>query len=134
MNALQSAPSATRATFHSSEMAYHLGWRTETWDLPSNAGESNSVAPLYHVLRVIYRERDNESIDNAVRQCLYGQMEQLRTLGDENLFEIRQISQNLMCLNQVKQWRTKKNLQDLAIKQVTFRSWARAGTESNDFE
>ena len=134
MNALQSAPSATQATFHSSEMAYHLGWRTETWDLPSNAGEHNSGVPLYRALRAIYRERDNQSIDNVVRQCSFGQMEQLRSLGDENLFEIRQITQNLMCLNQVRQWRMKKNQQDLAIKQVTFGSWARAGTESSDFE
>ena len=134
MNALQSAPSATQATFHSSEMAYHLGWRTETWDLPGNAGEHNSGAPLYHALRAIYRERDNQSIDNVIQQCSFGQMDQLRALGDENLFEIRQITQNLMCLNQVRQWRTKKNQQDLAIKQVTFGSWARAGTESSDFE
>ena len=134
MNALQSAPSATQATFHSSEMAYHLGWRTETWDLPSKAVERNSGAPLYHALRAIYRERDNQSIDNVVRQCSFGQMEQLRALGDENLFEIRQITQNLMCLNQVRQWMMKKNQQDLAIKQVTFGNWARAGTESNDFE
>ena len=134
INALQNAPSATQATSHSSEMAYHLGWRTETWDLPSNAGERNSGAPLYHTLRAIYRERDSQSIDNVVRQCSFGQMEQLRTLGDENLFEIRQITQNLMCLNQVRQWRTKKNQLDLAIKQVTFGSWARAGTESSNFE
>ena len=134
INALQNAPSATQATSHSSEMAYHLGWRTETWDLPSNAGERNSGAPLYHTLRAIYRERDSQSIDNVVRQCSFGQMEQLRTLGDENLFEIRQITQNLMCLNQVRQWRTKKNQLDLAIKQATFGSWARAGTESSDFE
>ena len=134
MNALQNAPSATRATFHSPEMAYHLGWRTETWDLPTNAGDRSSIAPLYQVLRAIYRERDNQSIDNAVRQCLFGQMEQLRALGDENLFEIRQVTQNLMCLNQVRRWRTKKNQQDLAIKQVTFRSWIQAGTELNEFE
>ena len=124
INALQNAPSTTQATFHSSEMAYHLGWRTETWDLPSNAGERNSGAPLYHALRAIYRECDSQSIDNVVKQCSFGQMEQLRALGDENL----------MCLNQIRQWRTKKNQQDLAIKQVTFGSWARAGTESSDFE
>lgn len=134
ISALQNAPTATQATFHSSEMAYHLGWRTETWDLPSNAGERNSGAPLYHALRAIYRERDSQSIDNVVRQCSVSQMEQLRALGDENLFEIRQVTQNLMCLNQVRQWRAKKNQQDLAIKQVTFGSWARAGTESSDFE
>ena len=134
MNALQSAPSATQATFQSSEMAYHLGWRTETWDLPSNAATRNSGAPLYHALRAIYRERDDRSIDNVVRRCSLSQMEQLQSLGDENLFEIRQITQNLMCLNQVKQWRAKKNQQDLAIRQVTFGSWARAGTESSGFE
>jgi ataxia telangiectasia mutated family protein len=134
INALQNAPSATQATFHSSEMVYHLGWRTETWDLPSNGEERNSGAPLYHALRAIYRERDGQSVDNVVRMCSFGQMEQLRALGDENLFEIRQITQNLMCLNQVRQWRTKKNQQDLAIKQATFGSWARAGIESSDFE
>lgn len=134
INALQNASSATQATFHSSEMAYHLGWRTETWDLPSNVGVRSSGAPLYHALRAIYRERDTQSIDEVVRQCSIGQMEQLRALGDENLFEIRQVTQNLMCLNQVRQWRAKKNQQDLAIKQVTFGGWARAGTESSDFE
>ena len=134
MNVLQSAPSATQATFHSSEMAYHLGWRTETWDLPSSTGERNSGAPLYHALRAIYRERDDQSIDKVIRQCSFGQMEQLRALGDENLFEVRQITQNLVCLNQVRQWMMKKNRQDLAIKQVTFGSWARAGTELNNFE
>ena len=134
INALQNTPSATQATFHSSEMAYHLGWRTETWDLPSNAGVRNSGTPLYHALRAVYRERDAQSVDNAVKLSSFDQMDQLRTLGDENLFEIRQITQNLMCLNQVRQWMAKKNQQDLAIKQVTFGSWARAGTDSSDFE
>ena len=134
INALQNTSSATQATFHSSEMAYHLGWRTETWDLPNNAGVRNSGAPLYHALRAIYRERDAQTIDNVIKLSSFDQMEQLRTLGGENLFEIRQVTQNLMCLNQIRQWATKKNQQDLAIKQVTFGSWARAGTESSDFE
>ena len=102
--------------------------------MPNNAGVRNSGAPLYHALRAIYRERDAQTIDNVIKLSSFDQMEQLRTLGGENLFEIRQVTQNLMCLNQIRQWATKKNQQDLAIKQVTFGSWARAGTESSDFE
>lgn len=81
---------------NSSEMSYHLGWCTETWDLPGKAEESHLGAPLHHALRAIYRERDPGS------NSIYDQMSQLRALGDENLVEIRRVAQNLMCLYQVR--------------------------------
>lgn len=131
INALQSS---VGTNFHSSEMTYHLGWRTETWDLPGNAEAQNFGAPLYLALRAVYRERDPKTVDAIVRHSIFDQMTQLRDLGDENLVEIRRVAQNLMCLNQVRQWRVDTVQQNLANKDIDLRSWSSFYEVSSDFE
>ncbi|KDR80743.1 hypothetical protein GALMADRAFT_241175 [Galerina marginata CBS 339.88] len=88
----------------SSSMSYILGWRTETWDLP-DAAQEISGAPLYRSLRSIYRERDPRILESNIRSSLFQEMGHLRSLGSENLTEIRTVSRDLMCLGQVIQWR-----------------------------
>jgi serine-protein kinase ATM len=131
IKALQSNP-GPESVPHSSEMSYHLGWRTETWDLPDKAEESYFGAPLYLALRAIYRERDPESVDAVVRHSLYDQMSQLRILGEENLVEIRLVAQNLMCLNQIKQWRAEVVQRNLTKKKIDLEQWC--NEVSQDFE
>lgn len=88
-----------------SNMSYKLGWRTETWDLPDQHEGRHSGAPLYQALRAIYRERNPRTVDTIVRNALTQEMVKLRALGSESLAEIREVTQNLMCLNQITQWR-----------------------------
>lgn len=81
-----------------------LGWRTETWDLPEHNNDTTGAA-LYRSIRAIYRERDMQILDNTIRNALYEEMERLHSLGSENLAEIRMVSQDLMCLSEILQWR-----------------------------
>ena len=85
----------------SSNMVYHLGWRTETWDLPDQASTSCSGTALYNALRAVSRERDPQVVDTIVRKALMDEMERFRALGDEDLAGIREAARNVMCLSQV---------------------------------
>jgi len=85
----------------SSNMVYHLGWRTETWDLPDQASSSGSGVALYNALRAVSRERDTQAVDTIVRKALIDEMERFRVLGDEDLVGIREVARNVMCLSQV---------------------------------
>ncbi|KAI9509667.1 hypothetical protein F5148DRAFT_1185674, partial [Russula earlei] len=85
----------------SSNMIYHLGWRTETWDLPDQASVSGSGSALYNALRAVSRERDPQVVDTIARKAMLDEMERLRTLGDEDLAGIREVIRNIMCLSQV---------------------------------
>ncbi|EJD07243.1 uncharacterized protein FOMMEDRAFT_100399 [Fomitiporia mediterranea MF3/22] len=91
---------------HSTDMAYSLGWRTGTWDLPDPTGSGNSGATLYVALRAIHRERDPDAIDKILSKSLSDELHRLRTLGNENLIQIREVTKNLMCLAQIRQWRS----------------------------
>lgn len=82
---------------------YRLGWRTETWDLPIQSTASPG-APLYSSLRAIYRERDLSSLHDVVQAALTSEMDHLRSLGSENLAEIRVVNQELMSLREVLRW------------------------------
>ena len=90
----------------SSNMVYHLGWRTETWDLPDQASSSGSGTALYNALRAVFRERDPQAVDTIVRRALMDETERLRLLGDEDLVGIREVARNVMCLSQVNSLRT----------------------------
>ncbi|KAG1739997.1 hypothetical protein EDB19DRAFT_1709685 [Suillus lakei] len=99
----------------SSAMCYQLGWRTETWDLPDNTGDS-SGATLYQALRAVYRERDPRAVDVIVRSSLDDEMTRLRQLGTENISGIREVARNIMCLGQITQWRSHSMQQQLSSK------------------
>ncbi|KAI0640810.1 hypothetical protein C8Q79DRAFT_1015032 [Trametes meyenii] len=90
----------------SSSLAYSLAWRAETWDLPETLASDHSGATLYLAMRAVYRERSQYLVNNVLRHSFLDEMCRLRDLGSENFTEIRQVTQNLMCLGQVRQWTT----------------------------
>ncbi|KAG6854273.1 hypothetical protein C0991_008967, partial [Blastosporella zonata] len=104
------------------DMSYRLAWRTETWDLPESAGHS-SGASLYLALRAIHRERDDRTIDQIIRRCLFQEMDRLRILGLENFAEIRDVVQDVMCLHQIASWRRDSVQASLATKDLTTGHW-----------
>ena len=102
---LQGSQKGFQSDDASSTMSYQLGWRTETWDLPDPGDFQDSNIALYRALRAIYRERDPRAIDTTIQSALCDAMERLRVLGNEDITEIREIARNIMCLNQLTQWR-----------------------------
>ncbi|KAJ6610217.1 hypothetical protein B0H10DRAFT_2438144 [Mycena sp. CBHHK59/15] len=139
IDTLQSSSFGTGAAFNSPGMNYRLGWRTETWDLPDRKGERNPGAPLYLALRAVHRERNPLVIQTVLRDAVCEEMGRLGALGSENLAEIRDAAQTLMCLNQVAQW-FHSTIQDcLASRQTDISNWAGfvdldPGFEFSDFE
>ncbi|KAJ7224312.1 hypothetical protein GGX14DRAFT_425135 [Mycena pura] len=123
-----------------SDMSYRLGWRTETWDLPEQKGEGNpGGSSLYNALRAVYRARSLHVIQEAVRSSIFEEMQRLRVLGSENLTEIRDAAQTLMCLNQVSQWFEANGQHRLGSRQADMSEWTRfinlaKGFEFADFE
>jgi ataxia telangiectasia mutated family protein len=105
-------------------MNYRLGWRTETWDLPERQGEGNPGAPLYNALRAVHRTRNPRVIQSVVRGAISEEMERLRVLGSENVAEIRDAAQSLMCLNQVSQWFNSSTQERLSSRQSDLAEWS----------
>jgi ataxia telangiectasia mutated family protein len=102
----------------SSALDYRLGWRTETWDLPDSK-EFITGSSLYSSLRALYRERNPHIIDSITQRAISRTMDRLRSLGSENMTEIRETVQELMCLKEVKDWRddsTQLKFRDRSIK------------------
>lgn len=118
----------------SSTMSYQLGWRTETWDLPDTGDFQDSNIALYRALRAIYRERDPHVIDATIQSALCDAMERLRTLGNEDITEIREIARNIMCLNQVTQWRRGPVQDSLIRKSPDIRSMTQLVDIDPEFE
>ncbi|KAJ8489343.1 hypothetical protein ONZ51_g2973 [Trametes cubensis] len=104
LNTLRSSADS-RNLLDTSAIAYSLGWRAQTWDLPETATQDNASATLYLAMRAVHRERNPHVVDNVVRGAFVREMTRLRDLGNEDFTEIRQVAQNLMCLSQIQQWR-----------------------------
>ncbi|KAJ7066636.1 hypothetical protein C8F01DRAFT_981361 [Mycena amicta] len=122
-----------------SDMSYQLGWRTETWDLPEQTEEGGPGVSLYNALRAVYRARSPRAIQAVVHRSIFSEMERLRVLGSENLTEIRDAAQNLMCLNQVSQWFKAESQSRLGSRRPNVADWASfvelgKGFEFSDFE
>ncbi|KAG1762972.1 hypothetical protein EDD22DRAFT_952697 [Suillus occidentalis] len=74
-----------------------LGWRTETWGLPDNTGDSSGVT-LFQALRAINREWDPRAVDVIIRSSLNEEITRLRQLGTGNISGIREVARNIKCL------------------------------------
>jgi serine-protein kinase ATM len=111
------------SSFNSSSMSYQLGWRTETWDLPDQTIDQNAGASLYLALRAIHRERDQRGADATIHRAFVEELRRLHGLGTENLTEIRKVTQNLMCLCQLTQWRNSWIQHSLVAKRIDMRGW-----------
>ncbi|KAK0467046.1 uncharacterized protein EV420DRAFT_1636079 [Desarmillaria tabescens] len=105
-------------------MNYQLGWRTETWDLPEREQEQSSDASLYFALRAIHVQRDQEVGRDVVRLSMFREMERLRNLGSENVAQIREVIQNLVCLYQISQWTYEPFPTLVSSKDTDLRKWA----------
>ena len=117
----------------SSNMVYHLGWRTETWDLPDQASSLGSGTALYNALRAVYRERDPLAVDAIANKALSNEIDRLRVLGDEDLVGIREVTRNVMCLYQVNLWR--KDLQECLTSGMLDASlWSKLSEIDGEFE
>lgn len=135
MSALQSM-SDTVSSSQSSDMEYKLGWRISAWDLPTSETCRTSNYTLYTALKAVHRERDNIIVDNIVSKCFADELLRLRELGNENLAEVRQINQCLMCLRQVSQWRSSPVQADLSSGRISRDSiyWKEFGSLQDDLE
>ncbi|EAU90455.2 atypical/PIKK/ATM protein kinase [Coprinopsis cinerea okayama7 len=103
-------------------LAYQLGWRSATWDLP----ESDTYTPgasLYHVLRCLHREMDLNALDASIQSALYKEMDQLRKLGTESVTQIREVLQALMSLHQISLWKSRDLQDNLSSKAIDFDKW-----------
>ena len=85
-------------------------------------------------LRAVYRERNPHAVDTILRRAFIQEMNRLRDLGNENFTEIRQVTQNLMCLSQVKQWRSEEIQKDLQLKRVAASEWNKLSVLDSAFE
>ena len=85
-------------------LAYQLGWRTAAWDLPERSEDGGTGAAVYTALKAVNRERDLGQVYQCTRRGLEREMQVLRTLGNENLKGILDVTRSLMCLDQVRLW------------------------------
>ncbi|KDQ11887.1 hypothetical protein BOTBODRAFT_162335 [Botryobasidium botryosum FD-172 SS1] len=86
------------------ESGYDLGWRTESWDLPVPDLAENPGATMYVALRAIHRDRDPQVMEATVRAALRKEMNRLRSLGNENMTDIKGIIVKLICLGEISKW------------------------------
>lgn len=105
MTALGST-SSRRSGESESDMSYELGWRTGAWDLPDCRAGQYPGASLYVSLRAVHCERDPTRVDAIIRKSLLQEFTQLRGQGDEDLAGVRQTAQTLMCLRQIRWWKS----------------------------
>ncbi|KAL4065878.1 hypothetical protein V8B97DRAFT_1932474 [Scleroderma yunnanense] len=117
----------------SSTMSYQLGWRTETWDLP-DGGQQDSNTALYRALKAVHCERDAQVVDTAINRALHDMMDLLRTLGNEDITEIREVGRNIMCLSQLTQWRSGKFQEHLSRKLPDARAFSSLADIDPGFE
>lgn len=97
---------------------HQLGWRTETWDLPQPSGNENPGSSLYTALRAVHRDRDANAIGSIISRAIFDELQRLRDLGNENLDEIRQVTQTLMSLAQIRLWMSNPIQNDLSTGSV----------------
>ncbi|KAG6821445.1 hypothetical protein H0H93_010169 [Arthromyces matolae] len=117
----------------SHDISYKLAWRTESWDLPESM-EHSTGASVYLALRAVHCERDENLIDQTIRQCLFGEMDRLRKLGSEDFREIRDVIQDLMCLHEIMKWRQKSVRASLEARDLRGGEWGEFTQLEDDFD
>ncbi|KAF9466074.1 hypothetical protein BDZ94DRAFT_1319724 [Collybia nuda] len=122
MDALQRTSNTDHGPTSSPSTSYRLGWRTETWDLPDRNDEVPGI-PLYRALRAVHRERDSCIVDDIIKHGLFQEMNRLRTLGPENVAEIRETVQDLMSIHEVAQWKSEPVQSHLRSRRLGAAYW-----------
>ena len=117
-NKLAMSTLQTFTTTHASGMSYKLGWRTETWDLPDVVDDEDQEMSLYNALKAIHRERDSTAANHIVHLSLSKELRRLKELGTEDFRGIRQVIKNLMCLAQIRHWKSEPIQESLAERSM----------------
>jgi ataxia telangiectasia mutated family protein len=118
----------------SSDMGYSIGWRTGTWDLPDPQDDARMNASLYCGLRVIHRERNGNVIDAVLSKSIRAELSRLKTLGNENMVQIRETTQTLMCIRELRRWRHLDIQNRIIARQTEQNAWKEFTSISSDFE
>ncbi|KAI0031450.1 hypothetical protein K488DRAFT_86827 [Vararia minispora EC-137] len=133
--ALSIQGSSSRDLADAAYMNYDLGWRTQTWDLPEQPNASLGASDaLYRSLRAIHRERDPANAAVVVHDALGDVMDHLRVLGDEDIEGIRNATQILLCLSQIKQWQGASVQESLAHRRLDTPMWEAFTSISPNFD
>lgn len=103
----------------SSSLGYQLGWRTENWDLPNVAPGEQHGSSLYLALRAIHRERDPGRIRTTLRSSLRYEMSRLRQAGNEDMTEIEDGVQTVICLGEIFRWIESPISNAISLKDVS---------------
>ncbi|KIJ55813.1 hypothetical protein M422DRAFT_220613 [Sphaerobolus stellatus SS14] len=101
MTILQSHSGRAQAS-ENPQLAYELAWRSQVWDLPDPRDGNERGAPLYVSLRAIHRNREQEAIEQQLKQIIQRQLHELSLIGDEDMIGIRSKIQTLLCLGEIR--------------------------------
>jgi ataxia telangiectasia mutated family protein len=88
----------------SADFIYSLAWRTDAWDLPQILNYDSRNASLYGVMRAVHRGKDIESTKLLCELAARREMQTLRTTNPENVVEIRNSIQSLLCFREIQHW------------------------------
>ncbi|EJD46611.1 hypothetical protein AURDEDRAFT_184314 [Auricularia subglabra TFB-10046 SS5] len=132
MSVLQSG--STSLATSEPELGFRVGWRTDSWDLPDPPSNAHPQVSLYQALRAIHRGRDEQAADATIRSAVRREISRLRQTGNENLQQIREIAQSLMCLREIRRWRGAPVQTLLADKQSSPEAWYEISTISPQFD
>jgi len=99
MSLARGSPEGTSADF-----VYSLAWRTDAWDFPQVLDDDSRNALLYGVMRAVHRGKDVESTKLLCETAARREMQTLRNTNPENVAEIRNAIQSLLCLREVRRW------------------------------
>ncbi|RXK38992.1 hypothetical protein M231_03722 [Tremella mesenterica] len=84
-------------------LGLELAWRTGDWNLPLESDKTAERA-FYKALRAVHRDRDLAAATKAVQEALTDGMTQLRGLGMERMAQVKQTTNNLLCLREIAHW------------------------------
>ncbi|KAH7097579.1 hypothetical protein BKA62DRAFT_716108 [Auriculariales sp. MPI-PUGE-AT-0066] len=115
-------------------ITFRLGWRTDTWDLPEPSVDTSSHVCLYRTLRAVHRERNPGCVDLVLARSLRQEVQRLRATGDENIVQLREITQTLMCLGEIRRWQTPKALSLVARRAMTDKDFDEFTQEASALE
>ncbi|KAG8989610.1 Serine/threonine-protein kinase tel1 [Tulasnella sp. JGI-2019a] len=99
---LSSSELSQSSAAESSELAYTLGWRTESWELPPAPTTHRVGVALYTALQAVHRERGMEKVQVTLSDLLREQMTRLKLLGNEDMVGIKESVRVLMCLGDLR--------------------------------
>jgi ataxia telangiectasia mutated family protein len=91
----------------SASLSYNLGWRTATWDLPIYVREQASDVRLYEALRSVHCERNTVAMNQVCAEALVQEVSLLGEIANEDLYQIEECVQRIICLKEVNDWISK---------------------------